>query len=125
MLFVKKEVMWPCVMSFLMLGMIPLLLKGVIIEQNYRLSCRNCNFKDNFTSKLVPSLGMCSVMCTNSAICTSFVWRQGACRLFDTCPRFCNSMNVEGHGWNVYCHQGKMIVMLLDQMIRALLQPLM
>ena len=111
MLLVKKEFILPCAMSFLMLGMSPLLLNSVIIEQNYRLSCRKCNFNDNFTSKLVPSLGMCSVMCTNSTICTSFVWRQGVCRLMDTCPRFCNQMDVGDHGWNVYCHQGRVIFM--------------
>ena len=102
----KPEGMCQYLTTALMLAMNPLLVKGVIIEEKYILSRANCDFSDNFTSYFVPTLVMCSLLCTSSVICTSFVWNQQVCSLLNICPRICDSGNLGDRGWNVYCPEG-------------------
>ena len=93
-----------------MLAMTPALLKRVVMEQTFKLLLANHNIKDKQTSKSGSSLVICATLCAQSAVCQSFVWSHGECRLLDTCQRSCNSRTVLDEGWKVYCAESKLHV---------------
>ena len=103
----KQGAIIPCLITLLILAVMPLLLKGVLKQQKYRLAFKNCDLTDKYKPKSAASLVACSALCASSTFCDSFVWRQTDCGHLDNCPKFCNASVKVDTEWNVYCHEGK------------------